>query len=366
MRSTLLHNIQDAQGNQWKPPAAEQESAMTALSQRVPLYARAPTRIDLAGGWTDLIPFARENEGGVVNAAIDLHVYVCLTPVPDSCVSLYAVDLKEFFHPVGVSASLQGLNLPQAVLSRFRPDRGCHLVTWSDTPKGSGLGASGALGVTLASALSIFRKKKLLRHQIVDSAAVIEQETGIPCGKQDHYASLLGGINFLRCQGESVEAMSLQLTQETLEELHNSLLLVYTGESHFSGDILRNVVAAYQAGNRETHDALKALRRIATEMKQILQTRNLSDFGQLLNENWCFQKQLHPSINTGRIDELFNIAKANGCSGGKVCGAGGGGCLVFRCEPDRIHDARQVFSEVGAQVIPFRFDFQGLRTWSPQ
>jgi len=144
MRSTLLHNIQDAQGNQWKPPTAEHESEMTALSQRVPLYARAPTRIDLAGGWTDLIPFARENEGGVVNAAIDLHVYVSLTPVPDSCVSLYAVDIKEFFHPVGVSTSLHGLNLPQAVLSRFRPDRGCHLVTWSEVPKGSGLGASGA------------------------------------------------------------------------------------------------------------------------------------------------------------------------------------------------------------------------------
>lgn len=366
MRSTLLHNRQDAQGNPWKPPAAEHESARTALSHRVPLYARAPTRIDLAGGWTDLIPFARENEGGVVNAAIDLHVYVCLTPVPDSCVSLYAVDLKAFFHPVGTSASLQGLNLTQAVLSRLCPERGCHLVTWSDVPKGSGLGASGALGVALASLLSIFTQKRLPRHQIVDSAAVIEQETGIPCGKQDHYASLLGGINFLRCHGESVEATSLQLNQESLEELHSSLLLVYTGESHFSGDLLGNVVDAYQAGNPKTHDALKALRRIATEMKQMFQTRNLSDFGQLLDENWCFQKQLHPSINTGRIDELFNIAKANGCSGGKACGAGGGGCLLFHCEPDRIRAAKRVFSEVGAQVIPFRFDFRGLRTWSPQ
>ena len=205
-----------------------------------------------------------------------------------------------------------------------------------------------------------------MRHQIVDIAAIVEQETGILCGKQDHYASLLGGINFLRCKGKSVEATSLQLTKETLEELHNSLLLVYTGESHFSGDILRNVVDAYQAGNRGTHDALKALRRIANEMKQMFQTRNLSDFGQLLDENWYFQKQLHPSINTGRIDELFNIAKRNGCSGGKACGAGGGGCLVFHCNPDRIDSARRAFREVGVEVIPFRFDFQGFRTWSPQ
>lgn len=140
----------------------------------------------------------------------------------------------------------------------------------------------------------------------------------------------------------------------------------YTAESHFSDDILQNVVDAYQAGNRETHDALKGLRRVSTEMKHMFQTRNLSDVGQLLNENWHFQKQLHPSINTGRIDELFNIAKGNGCSGGKACGAGGGGCLVFHCEPDRRRAVRRVFSEVGAQVIPFRFDFQGFRTWSPQ
>ena len=302
----------------------------------------------------------------MVNAAIDLHVYVSLTAVPDSCVSLYAVDLKEFFHPVGVSASLHGLNLPQAVLSRFRPDRGCHLVTWSDVPKGSGLGASGALGIALTSLLSIFTQKRLLRHQIVDSAAVIEQETGIPCGKQDHYASLLGGINFLRCSGESVQATPIELTEESLKELQSSLLLVYTGKSHFSGDILRNVVDAYQARNRGTHDALKALRRIASEMKQMFQTRNLSDFGQLLDENWCFQKQLHPSVNTGRIDELVDIAEKSGCNGGKVCGAGGGGCLVFHCNPDRMDSARRGLREVGVQVIPFRFDFQGLRTWSPE
>lgn len=365
MRPPLIHTTREVQRNR-QISSGKQKMTITNLSQHAPLYARAPTRIDLAGGWTDLIPFAKENEGLVVNAAIDLHVYVCLAPILNPCVSLYAADLKQFFDPVSVSTSLHGLNLPQAILSHFHPNRGCHLTTWSDVPKGSGLGASGALGIALTSSLSIFAEKELMLHEIADTAATIEQETGIPCGKQDHYASLLGGINFLRCQGESVEATSLQLTQESFEELHSSLLLVYTGESHFSGDILRNVVDAYRAGNRGTHDALKALRRIANEMKQMFQTRNLSDFGQLLNENWHFQKQLHPSINIGRIDDLFSIAKANGCSGGKACGAGGGGCLVFHCNSDRIGSAGQAFRTVGVQVIPFSFDFEGLRTWSPQ
>ena len=365
MRSALLHNIQGDCGNQ-QASAAEQKRTVAGLSRRVPLYARAPTRIDLAGGWTDLIPFAMENEGFVVNAAIDLHVYASLTPVLDSYVSLYAVDIKEFFHPVGISACLNGLNLPQAILSRVLPNRGCHLATWSDVPKGSGLGASGTLGVALVGVLSAFAEKKLNSSQIVDIAASIEQETGIPCGKQDHYAGVLGGINLLRCKGESVKSTPLGLTEDALEKLHNSLLLVYTGESHFSGNILQNVIEVYRAGNRRTHDALKALRRIAGEMKQMLEISNFFDLGQLLDENWHFQKQLHPSVNTERIDELIDIGKKSGCIGGKACGAGGGGCLVFHCNADRIDFAKRAFRAVGARVIPFHFDFEGLRIWSPE
>ena len=365
MRSASFHRTQVDWENQ-RVSDPKQGGTLTSLSRRAPLYARAPTRIDFAGGWTDLIPFAKDNEGLVVNAAIDLHVYASLTPVFDSRVSLYAVDLTQCFHPIEVSASLRGLNLPQAILSRVRPDRGCHLATWSDVPKGSGLGASGTLSVALVGLLSAFLEKKLSLCQIVDIAADIEQETGIPCGKQDHYASVLGGINLLRCHGESVKSTPLGLTEAALEELHDSLLLVYTGESHFSGDILQNVIDAYKSRNPRTHDALKALRRIAGKMKQLFEVSSFSDLGQLLNENWHFQKQLHPSVNTARMDELVDIAKKSGCSGGKACGAGGGGCLVFHCHPDRMDSARSAFREVGVQVIPFRFDFEGLRTWSPE
>jgi D-glycero-alpha-D-manno-heptose-7-phosphate kinase len=363
MRSALLHKTQD----DWQQvSSAGQERAIASLLHRAPLYARAPTRIDLAGGWTDLIPFAMDDEGWVVNAAIDLHVYASLAPALDACVSLHAVDLKEFFYPGDVSTCLRGLNLPQAILSRVRPNRGCHLTTWSEVPKGSGLGASGTLGIVLVGLLSAFVEKKLSLCQIVDIAAGVEQETGIPCGKQDHYAGLLGGINLLRCNNEFVKSTPLGLTEDVLEELQESLLLVYTGESHFSGSILQNVIDTYKTGNRKTHDALKALRRIAGEMKQMFETSNFSDLGRLLDENWHFQKQLHPSVNTERIDELVDVGKKSGCNGGKACGAGGGGCLVFHCNTDHIDSARKAFKAVGARIIPFCFDFEGLRIWSPE
>ena len=329
------------------------------------LYSRAPTRIDLAGGWTDLIPFATETEGAVLNTAIDLYVYVTLAASTGQSVSLYAKDLNHRFDPLPASAPLRGVSLPQAVLSRLHPHKGCHLVTWSDAPRGSGLGASGAMGIALVGLLSAFASEELECQQLVDIANAIERETGIPCGKQDHCASLLGGFNFLRFQGERVHVTPLRLEEHVVENLQKSLLLVYTGESHFSGEILQNVVDAYQAGNRKTYDALTALRRIAAEMKTALEKTDLSGFGEMLDENWYYQRQLHPSVSTTKIDELFELAKTSGCTGGKACGAGGGGCLVFYCPPDRVDPVAKTLSKAGAKVMPFRFDLTGLRIWFP-
>lgn len=121
---------------------------LRGLSAAEPLYARAPTRIDFAGGWTDLIPFASETEGAVLNAAIDLYVYAFLTPKAGDAVSLYSMDLHRQFCPPPQNASLRGLSLPEAILSWVRPQRGCHLITRSDAPKGGGLGVSGGMGIT--------------------------------------------------------------------------------------------------------------------------------------------------------------------------------------------------------------------------
>ena len=230
----------------------------------------------------------------------------------------------------------------------------------SQAPKGGGLGGSGAIGVALVSLLHAFAGKELKSHQIVDIANRIERETGIPCGKQDHYASVLGGLNFLRCHGESVVVTRLNLSSEVAQQLEQSLLLVYTGESHFSGEILQNVVDAYRSGNRQTREALSALRRIAQEMKVALCQSDLSSIGYLLAENWRYQKQLHPSVTSKRVEHLFEIAERNGSISGKACGAGGGGCLVFYCPQDRRNAVAEALMAVGAPSIHFSFDFNGL------
>ena len=323
-------------------------------------HAQAPTRIDLAGGWTDLIPFAMETDGFVLNAAIDLYASATLTPQLEEVVTLQCTDAQQRFCLESISSAINGLSLPEAIILKLRPRNGCRLALESQAPKGGGLGGSGAVGVVLVSLLHAFSNKKLKSHQIVDIANQIERETGIPCGKQDHYASVLGGLNFLRCHGESVVVTRLTLNSEVVQRLQQSLLLVYTGESHFSGEILQNVVDAYKSGNRHTREALSALRRIAQEMKAALCQGSLSCFGYLLAENWRYQKQLHPSVTSDRVEHLFEIAERNGSIGGKACGAGGGGCLVFYCPQDRQNTVAEALMAVGAPAIRFSFDFKGL------
>ena len=323
-------------------------------------YAQAPTRIDLAGGWTDLIPFAMETDGFVLNAAIDLYASATLTPQEEKIVTFQNADAQQRFCLQSAPSTINGLSLPEAIILTVRPENGCRLALDSQAPKGGGLGGSGAVGVVLVSLLYAFAGEKLKSHQIVDIANQIERETGIPCGKQDHYASVFGGLNFLRCHGESVVVTRLDLNSESVQRLQQALLLVYTGESHFSGEILQNVVDAYRSGNRRTHEALSALRRIAQEMKVALCQGDLSCFGYLLAENWHYQKQLHPSVTSKRVEYLFEIAKRNGSIGGKACGAGGGGCLVFYCPQDRQNTVAEALMAVGAPSIRFSFDFKGL------
>lgn len=323
-------------------------------------YAQAPTRIDLAGGWTDLIPFAMETDGFVLNAAIDLYASATLTPQEGKVVTLQNADAQQRFCLQSAPSAINGLSLPEAIILTVRPQSGYRLVLDSRAPKGGGLGGSGAVGVVLVSLLHTFAGKQLKSRQIVDIANQIERETGIPCGKQDHYASVLGGLNFLRCHGETVVVTRLNLNNKMIQRLQESLLLVYTGESHFSGEILQNVVDAYKSGNRRTREALSALRRIAQEMKEALCQGDLPCFGYLLAENWHYQKHLHPSVTSNRVEYLFEIAERNGSIGGKACGAGGGGCLVFYCPQDRRNAVAEALMAVGASPIRFSFDFKGL------
>ncbi len=257
------------------------------------------------------------------------------------------------------------IDLAKAAIKQMGIPGGLEIITRSNAPAGSGLGTSASMGVALIGALSRLDETSLLPYEIAEKASLIERkELGILGGKQDHYASAVGGISFMEFMGEEVKVSKLQLSSDMLYELEKNLVLCYTGKSRLSGDIHRKVVDAYKSNDPNTRNALRNLRQIADQMKDGLLTGDLDSLGSLLNENWENQKALHPSVTNPQIDNLFELALKNGALGGKACGAGGGGCLLFYSKPDWEHMVRRKLEEAGVEIIDFNIDFSGLQIWT--
>jgi len=333
--------------------------------------ARAPTRIDFAGGYTDLIPFASKRPGAVLNAAIDLYVHTTLYPASGSDdlenddVSIYAADFDTYIRTSsegGVDCEGE-FGLLKAIPSRLPGSGGANVTIWSDGPANSGLGSSGAVGVALIGVLCKHTGEAWSRRKMADVANEVERGIGVNCGKQDQYASALGGVNYMEFHGEEVRVSSLSLSSDVLQMLESQVCLCYTGKARYAGDLLQNVVDSYLRGDSSSASAIANLTLLASDMRNALVAGDARFFGELLHETWQSMKQLHPTVSDPQIDSLFELAYQNGALGGKACGAGGGGCLVFFCAEGKTHQVQERLRGIGVKVLDFHFDCDGLRTW---
>ena len=345
------------------------------------IRARAPVRIDFAGGWSDVALFTEHSKGLVVNGAINRYAYatlrcerqttqddsVELQRILDKSIRIYSADFDTFIEADDVrQLEYDGnIDLVKAGVRRMSIQiGGFDLITQSNAPPGSGLGTSAAMGVALVSVLGALKEVTYLPYEYAELASTIERhELGILGGKQDHYASALGGIHFMEFQGEEVKTSPLRLSPQIRYELEKNLVLCYTGKSRLSGNIHQNVTTAYKSADPSVREALETLKTTAEATKTALMRGKLTEFGELLTQNWQNQKKLHPSVTNEQIEQLFKTATAHGAIGGKACGAGGGGCLLFYCEPTREHSVRQKLEDAGARVIDVNFDFDGLQMW---
>lgn len=293
------------------------------------LKARAPLRIDFAGGWTDVPFYADDNGGAVLNAAITRYVTGHLAR-PDA----------------------------GGILHLLRGDRSYVSYTL-DLPSGSGLGSSAAQNVLWLALVKTSIDNSSSRSEIAEMACRLSEMLGILGGKQDEYAAALGGIHFFSFDG-TVEAQPLDLPLSFQDEMRSRLVLVYSGKSRLSGSIHEHVWSGYTAGHGPVHAALNGLKRVAVEMKDALDQRNFEVFSDLLNENWTYQKELHPSVTNADLDELFDFAFTHGARSGKACGAGGGGCCVFAVESGGAERLRAALKMRKIEVIDFDFDTYGV------
>jgi len=332
----------------------------------ITLRSRAPVRLDLAGGWTDVAPFSTEVGGAVVSAAINRYTYTTLTVDATDAVRLRSADYGlSLALPGGAPLTYDGqLDLLKAAVNRLGPHAGIDLFVRADAPPGSGTGSSGATGVAILGVLNALRQQPLSLHELAEMAHELEvDELRVMGGKQDQYAAALGGVNYLEFKDPAVLASPLRLSDAAINELEKRLVLCYTGHARLSGNIISAVQNAYRAHNPRTVHALHRMAAIAGEMRDALLNDRIDALAPLLLENWACQKDLHPSVDNSSIDALFTLALGNGAIGGKALGAGGGGCLLFLAVADREHEVRAALEQAGVQIMPFNLDRLGLQVW---
>lgn len=302
---------------------------------------RAPTRLDLGGGWTDVPPYC-ENEGGFVcNLAISRYATATLTTSDDARL------------PSRVDAPLVRATLKRAALT------GVHGSIESDFPVSAGLGGSSAASAALLGAVAAWRNEPWDHRGIAEEGRRVEvEELGIAGGRQDHYAATHGGALALTFTNR-VHVRRIALTAQKRAEFERRSILLYTGESRISGANITEVVRAYAAGEPRVLVALARMRALAEEISGSLENGDLDAVGALMGDHWLHQRALHPAITTPLIDEIVARAGANGALGSKAMGASGGGCVLVIAAADSVERVRAAIAPLGV-IIPFELDTGGL------
>ena len=321
------------------------------------IIVRSPLRVSLGGGGTDLPSYYREHDGFLIAAAIDKYVYITLhrTFGEDVIIKYSKLErvssLQEIEHPI----IREALNYTNTSVSRLE------IASMADIPAGTGLGSSGSFTTALLKALYTLKQDILHPKELAEAACHIELDLlKEPIGKQDQYIAAFGGItcfNFLR--DDRVETNPLNISQETLYELEDNLLLFFTGYSRSASKILQEQDDKSRANNEEMLANLHFVKDIGLKSKLALEQGDLHSFAELMNAHWEYKKQRSKNMSNTNIDEWYQLACKNGALGGKVIGAGGGGFLMFYAE-DKLK-LRHLMRQIGLEEVRFRFDFSGTQ-----
>jgi len=330
--------------------------------------ARAPVRVDPAGGGTDAPPYCIEHGGAVVNFAVERHVFALAQKLsPGSGVIIYSADLRAGATAGRVSdfAGQKDLAFLKAFVLRMVPEEdSLLLLTESDVPPDSGLGGSGALGVAIVAAIDGVYGHSRPPSEIAALANDVERsDLGYPGGNQDSYAAALGDVNLLQYhRGGGLTPRRLQLSSQTRRILEHRSLLIYTGGAHVSGSIHEDIKRAYLAGNPRTLSALRALHSQAESMAEALEAGSIPGYAAALNESCQQLYNLRAACDSPDHRRYFQ-ALADLIAAGKTCGAGGGGFLLVLARPGRRSECIRRAEELGALVWPVTIDTCGVNTW---
>ncbi len=335
--------------------------------------ARAPLRLGLAGGGTDLSPYCDEYGGAILNATIDRFAYAHVFPSENGKIVFRARDVgeQEEIEP-GLDFSIhEGLILHRGVyrhvMDAYCGGKNIPLVvsTTIDVPAGSGLGASSALVVALIEAFRCALQLPLGPYDIAHLAFQIERrDLRLAGGRQDQYAAAFGGVNFMEfLPNDRVIVNPLRIRRDYLNEFESSLVICFTGQSRRSDTIIKEQVSGLKALNPETIANMHQLKRDATDMKLALLNGDLRGFASLLGQSWLAKKKTAAGVSNEKVEEIYNVAMKFGAWAGKVSGAGGGGFLMLITDPENRYRLISALNDAGGQAGAAMLTFDGAEGW---
>ena len=320
---------------------------------------KSPYRVSLLGGGSDLDWFVKkENFGVCLGYSLDKYSYSILNVLPATYkkgILEYSTreeykNSEEIVHPI-VREVFKYFNLPNFI----------ELKTFGFASGGSGLGGSASFLLSLISSLSKAFDLKLTKDEIIEKACFLEiHKLGKPIGKQDQYISAYGGINsFEFFSDEKVKIKSLELSNDTISDLEDNLLLFFTGFSRSASEILKDQDQKSKKYDKVMFNNLNYIKKLGLEIKKQLLNGNTYQFGKLMNDHWSKKKNRSNNITNKKINELYEIAIQNGAVGGKLVGAGGGGFLMFYAKDSE--KLKKTMKNAKLEEVRFKFDFEGVK-----
>jgi D-glycero-alpha-D-manno-heptose-7-phosphate kinase len=326
------------------------------------ILARAPLRISLGGGGTDLPSYSSRYGGFVLSAAIDKYVHICAhRPAIEQGIRLKYSRLE---HVTSVQDVVH--NLVRPALQFLGLEGNLEIASMADVPAGTGLGSSGAYTVALLAALHALRRETVPVQTLAEQASHIEMDLARrPVGKHDHFIAAFGGITCLEIGTDGqVHVTPLAISDAVAEALGSAVLLFYTGISRPSSDVLTDQQRDTEAGDARVLESLHRTKELGYGIKESLEQGDIERFGRLLDEHWQTKKRRSGKVSAPQLDAWYDLAKANGAFGGKIMGAGGGGFFMFCCPAGARMRLRKALTAAGLREMSYAFDRDGAKVLS--
>ena len=336
------------------------------------IRSKAPLRLGLAGGGSDVSPYSDLYGGLVLNATINLYAYCTIEETSDGFIRIDSYDNGcNLEYPLASRLPVDGqADLVKGVFNRMVRDslikpRACRITTWNDAPAGSGLGTSSTMVVCILKAFVEWYGLPMGDYEMARLAYEIERkDLMLSGGKQDQYAAAFGGFNFIEfLTDDRVLVNPLKVKRWITDELESSLLLYFTGKSRSSARIIDEESKNASSGKSETIEALHLIKQSAIDMKAALLCGDMEEFASIMGRSWETKKKLADGITNENIQHAFDVAMAAGAIAGKVSGAGGGGFIIFFVDPPRKKAVEDALKRLDGFVLPFLFTDGGAHGW---